>query len=428
MKKKYKGNSIFWAMLKMNILPIVLLAIVLTSFSAVRFASAMNQEVQNGLIDLSNTIFTMYDVMYEGDYHVITYDGSIYLFKGEHQLNGDYEIIDAIKEKSDVDVTVFYQDVRVLTTVYSKSGERAIGTRASAVARRDVLEGKKAQFYSNVLVEDEKYFAYYAPIIDSKGECVGMLFVGKPSSEVEELVWKSVRPIVYFAVVIGVAAGFLTVRFSRKMIAAIERTGDFVAQVSGGDLHAELSMQVLKREDELGDMGKNVVQMQKALCELVELDQLTGLNNRRNGEKLLRQVHLSCKNAGRPYCVAIGDIDFFKKINDTYGHECGDVVLSEISARIKAKMQGQGFAARWGGEEFLLVFQNMELAAAYRQLSELLEDIRTRKVQYKNCTEVQVTMTFGVVQGGKSSAEQLLRDADARLYQGKNNGRDQVVQ
>lgn len=428
MNKKYKGNSIFWVMLKLNILPIVLLAILLTSFSAAKFAEAMHQEVQNGLVDLCDTILTMYDTTYEGDYRIVEQDGAIYMFKGEHQLNGDFKIIDAIKDKTDIDITVFCKNIRVLTTVCADGGERAVGTRVSAVVERDVLEGKRAQFYSSVLVENEKYFAYYAPIVDSKGECVGMFFVGKPSAEVESLVWKSVSPIILFAIAIMVLAGFITIRFSKRMVAAIEMMRGFVEQVSGGNLHTELSPAVLKRTDELGDMGKHVVKMQRALRELIELDQLTGLNNRRTGDKLLRQIHTTCKREGNPYCVAIGDIDFFKKINDTYGHDCGDVVLAEVSSRIKSGIQGKGMAARWGGEEFLIVFKDTELSDAFRQLSELLESIRSKDIMYKEDTSVHVTMTFGVAQGGKSNVEQILRNADAKLYYGKNNGRNQVVQ
>lgn len=428
MKKKFKGNSIFWSLLRMNILPIVFLAVIITSFSATRFANSMNQEVKNGLVDICDIITTIYDSFYEGEYHVVEQDGAIYMLKGEHQLNGNFDIIDSIKEKTDVDVTIFYQDTRVLTTISDENGGRAVGTRVSAVVVRDVLEAKQAKFYPNVMVEDEKYFAYYSPIIDAQGECIGMFFVGKPSAEVERLVFKSVGPIILLSMLTMLLAGYVTIRFSKQLVDAIGKTEHFLEKVSCGNLQAQIDYSVLQRKDELGEMGRYIVRMQKALRELIEQDLLTGLHNRRSGEKMLRQLWRDSEKGGCPFCVAIGDIDHFKHVNDTYGHACGDAVLSQISAAMRRHMKGKGFAARWGGEEFLLGFKDMELAEATAALEEFLEEVRNMVVAYSDDVSVRVTMTFGIVQGGSDDKmEHIIKDADDKLYYGKNNGRNQIV-
>ncbi len=429
MEKKFKSNSIFWSLLKMNILPIVILAPVITSFSATRFANSMNQEVKNGLVDLCNTITTIYDSFYEGEYQVVEQGGAIYMLKGEHLLNGNFDIIDSIKEKTDVDVTIFYKDTRVLTTILDGNGDRAVGTRVSAVVVRDVLEAKQAKFYPNVMVENEKYFAYYSPIIDAQGECIGMFFVGKPSAEVEQLVFKSVGPIVLFAMLTMLLAGYITIRFSKQLVNAIGKTENFLEKVSGGNLHAELDYSLLHRKDELGEMGRYIVRMQNALRELIEQDLLTGLNNRRSGEKLLKQLQNDCEKEGYPFCIAIGDIDHFKHVNDTYGHACGDAVLSEVSSIMKMYMKRKGIVARWGGEEFLLAFKEMEIADSVECLEELLEEIRGTVITYSDEVSVSVTMTFGIVQGNPDiNIDHIIREADDKLYYGKNNGRNQIVQ
>ena len=110
MEQKIKGNSIFWSLLKLNIMPIVILAVIITSYSTTRFATSMNQEVKNGLVDLCNTITTIYDSLYEGEYHVVEQDGAIYMLKGEHLLNGNSDIIDSIKEQTDVDVNLYHRN------------------------------------------------------------------------------------------------------------------------------------------------------------------------------------------------------------------------------------------------------------------------------------------------------------------------------
>ena len=429
MEKKIKGNSIFWALLKLNIIPIVILAVIITSYSTTRFATSMNQEVKNGLVDLCNTITTIYDSLYEGEYRAVEQDGAIYMLKGEHLLNGNTDIIDSIKEQTDVDVTIFCQDTRVLTTIMDQNGNRAIGTMVSAVVKREVLEAKQAKFYPNVMVEDEKYFAYYSPIIDTQGECVGMFFVGKPSDEVEQLVLKSVSPIILIAIFTMILAGCVTIRFSKQLVDAIRKTEHFLEKVSQGNLHAQIDYSVLHRKDELGEMGRYTVRMQKALRVLIEQDLLTGLNNRRSGEKMLSQLWRDCEREGCSFCIAIGDIDHFKHVNDTYGHACGDAVLSQISTAMRRHMKGKGFAARWGGEEFLLGFKDMELAESVASLEVFLDEIRNMVIAYSDDVSVSVTMTFGIVQGSTDSKiEHIIKDADDKLYYGKNNGRNQIVE
>lgn len=428
MKKKINGSSLFWVLLKMNIIPIILLTLVITVFSAARFADSMSKEAQNGLKNLCDTVITMYDLMYVGDYHVIEQDGAVYLLKGDHQLNGDFSIIDAVKEETQVDITVFYQDTRVITTIADGRGNRAIGTRASAIVIKEVLEEGKERFYSKASIEGEGYFAYYVPLRASDGSVIGMLFVGKPSAEVDALVRESVKPIIMIGLLTMILACLITIRFSNQLVGAIKKIESFLEKVTGGELRAEFDPTVLKRTDELGEMGRYAVRMQKSLRELVEQDILTKLNNRRSGEKLLRQAQERFEKEGCPFCVAIGDIDHFKRINDNYGHECGDKVLIEISSRLRNNMLGKGFAARWGGEEFLLVFENMHLDEAARHLRGLLEDIRSIIVGDGEEPESHITMTFGVVQGSEDKLEHIVKDADTKLYFGKNNGRNQVVQ
>lgn len=109
---------------------------------------------------------------------------------------------------------------------------------------------------------------------------------------------------------------------------AIRKTESFLETIAKGELYAEFDADVLERKDELGEMGRYLIKMQKSLQELVEQDILTGLYNRRSGENLLRQTCENYRKDGIPFCVAIGDIDHFKRVNDTYGHECGDVALA----------------------------------------------------------------------------------------------------
>lgn len=427
-ERKRKRTSLYYVLLRANILSVLVLSVVIVVFCAKSFEKSIHEEVKTGLVDLSATIVTLYDHLYPGDFTTIELEDGLYLLKGGKQLNGNFDIIDEIKAETGMEITLTYGSVRVITTLTNSSGERLVGTRVNAAIKNAVFEEKKPHFYSEVSIEDESYFAYYAPLMNSDGKVVGMIFVAKPTAQVDGLVKDAVFPIFLIGSLAMLAMGFITIRFSSNLIDSIEKIEVFLDKIAKGNLHAELESEVLARQDELGDMGKNVVQMQKSLRELIEQDLLTGLNNRRSGEKKLRQVQADHKKTGMPFCVAIGDIDHFKHVNDTYGHECGDVVLSNISARLKRHMKGNGFAARWGGEEFLLVYENCDKEKAVGCLEDLLEEIRAARIQYGEDTIVQVTMTFGIENGSEENPEHIIHQADEKLYYGKNNGRNQIVQ
>lgn len=424
---KRKKTSLYYVLLKANITSVMVLALVIVIFSAKSFADSMHEEVKNGLVDLNATISTLYDQVYPGDFTTIEQEDGLYLLKGGNQLNGDFAIIDQIKKNTGIDITITYQDTRVITTLHNSAGERLVGTRVGAAVKKMVYEQGQPTFYPEVKIEGKGYFAYYAPLKNSDGTIIGMLFVAKPSDHVNKLVRDAVMPIFLIGLLAMVVVGFFTIRFTNKLIGAIDKIEVFLEKISKGNLNAELSAEVLTRKDELGEMGQHVVKMQKALRELIEQDLLTGLNNRRSGEKKLKQVQIDNTRTGLPFSVAIGDIDHFKRVNDTYGHECGDVVLANVSGRLKRHMKGNGFAVRWGGEEFLLVYDRCNKEKAVGCLEDLMQEIRAAKIQYGE-EVVQVTMTFGIEDGSEDNLDHIIRSADEKLYYGKNNGRNQIVQ
>ena len=343
--------------------------------------------------------------------------------------DGDYELIDSVKKVTNVDITLFYQDIRVATTLENHKGERVVGTQVSPVVKRDVLDKADDMFYSSVMVEDERYFAYYAPLFAEDGSCIGMIFVAQPSANVEKLIRNSIMPMVVIAILVMILVAFVTIHYTTGLVDTIKKIETYMANIAKGHLHDALDYEVLKRDDELGEMGRNAVRMQKSLRELVEEDTLTGLNNRRCGEKKLHQTYEDYAKRGISYCVALGDIDFFKRVNDTYGHDCGDVVLTEIAKRLKYFMRGKGYAVRWGGEEFLLVFPEFHIDEAEEVMNEFIHELDAHSVSYKEETEVHITMTFGIVEAGEQFAniDSMVSGADRRLYIGKQNGRNQIV-
>ena len=159
------------------------------------------------------------------------------------------------------------------------------------------------------------------------------------------------------------------------------------------------------------------------LREIACIDPLTGLINRRVMYEYINAI----KENDCEYSVAIGDIDDFKNINDTYGHDCGDYVLTEIS-RIFSNLSNDNVKiARWGGEEFLFLFLESEKENASCIINNILDEMRHKIFTYGDNT-FGITMTFGVSE--KSISQDIsnaIVEADKNLYHGKSHGKNQIV-
>lgn len=171
-----------------------------------------------------------------------------------------------------------------------------------------------------------------------------------------------------------------------------------------------------------------ILQYSKKLEMIATTDPLTKLQNRRGMythiEDYIKE-HVNDNNF--VLTLGIGDIDFFKKINDTYGHEAGDYVLETLAKLMKEFMKDKGMVARWGGEEFLFCFEEENGDYAFESLSKLLHLIERYEFSYNNI-DFKVTMTFGLEEfDEREGIEKTISKADQKLYMGKEAGRNRVI-
>lgn len=428
MEKKAR-SSIYKTIPAMAIVPLLLFGLLVLAICSWRFNGVMREKVGEELQNIAASVAATYNAVYPGEYRYETEDNIAFYYKGDEEITGDFQIIDSLKEATGAEITIFYKDVRMLTTIKDGNGERLIGSGVSTIICRDVLDQKEARFYDGVDIGSNTYYAYYMPLLTENGGCIGMIAVAKPTEIIRDMVLKAVIPIVFVVLVGMLAAGLVSFRYAKSLTTAMGNLQKALANVAKGELSKEPHYTVMGRNDEISDMGKSVVAMQKSLRGLIERDALTELYNRRCANQSLKKIIKKAEATGTKFCIALGDIDFFKKVNDTYGHDMGDKVLVAASKVMKSSMMGKGFVSRWGGEEFLIVYDETEYEDGLKKLNTFMENVRKMQIPDERFEmPIQITMTFGMVQGkAGDDMENLLRIADERLYKGKTGGRNRIV-
>lgn len=169
--------------------------------------------------------------------------------------------------------------------------------------------------------------------------------------------------------------------------------------------------------------------MKHAMDELrsaARVDPLTGLYNRRHLADELRAVASASTRQRQPFAVVMIDLDHFKAINDSYGHETGDEVLRATAQRLVGSARKEDIVGRWGGDEFLAVLPASELNAGRTASERLLEGVRSSPVRTPTGA-VRVTASAGLAAGVGGDPQRLLLAADSALYEAEGKGRKRVA-
>jgi len=166
---------------------------------------------------------------------------------------------------------------------------------------------------------------------------------------------------------------------------------------------------------------------EREMEQLAIKDSLTELYNRRKMYEMIALEKARMERHGKASVLVIGDIDWFKAINDEYGHDCGDEVLKVISKLMQKTLRQQDILSRWGGEEFMLLLPETSNDGAMKVIDVLRTTIATHDFEYCG-NHLSVTMTFGMqVFDNTQPVEDIIKQADNSLYKGKEKGRNCVI-
>jgi len=307
------------------------------------------------------------------------------------------------------------------------TGETMIAAIVSAYVVTNLIAMALYEKFKNLDV-----FTYYLAIAASSLLLI-LLFTGGSGNS--GIVWLPAWPILIYSILPVKTATFVSLGlYSFIIVCLLGPSPPFVvAEYSAHVEYAGIGSALLvglftftqarTREQSLESIGK----LNSELRQIASTDSLTHLANRRD---MSLRLEFECKRAQRAedeFSIIICDIDYFKKINDSFGHSVGDQALQAFSALLESRFRETDKVGRWGGEEFLVILPHTDLREATKTANTVrLEVCQTSLIRH--IPNRLVTMSAGVASSSESTEPgNLLKIADNRLYKAKNSGRNRVM-
>jgi diguanylate cyclase (GGDEF)-like protein len=295
-----------------------------------------------------------------------------------------------------------------------------------------LYDEQKSSVIFRMIVENGNKLPLFETLVGEGGGCIGTCIRNRSElvvNDVQEdtggltnmgrIITNGIVPrsLIYYPLLLaGKVIGLMTVQsyhanaYTHNNVETIRALGAYVA-VALNNSHTSEELRRNARELDL----------------ISKTDPLTGIYNRRFIIEKMEEERTRFRRYGKRFSLIIIDIDFFKKVNDAWGHDCGDHVLVETSKQLKTLLREQDCLARWGGEEFLILLPETDADGAEVLAERLRLSIEEKAFEYRK-KRIFVTLTLGISEYSDNiSVDDAIRKADNALYEGKNRGRNCVV-
>lgn len=375
---------------------------------------------------------------------------------------------DKLKNLFGSEVTVFYGDTRIVTTI-TRAGKSIVGTTLEPDIAEIVIKNKQV-YFGDAVILGESYKTYYRPLLNADGEAFATIFLGIPLVELEEETNQSIRE----GIILGLCGLVISTVLLYLIISSISQPITMLSNemyhIANGNLNIEINF---KNNDEVGDLGKSLMKVAQTIHKLLDdidrmiteqkkgnveycldsqdflgdyktladnilelaafgmIDQLTGIPNRRSFDNRLELEWERAARGKQPISMLMLDIDKFKTYNDTFGHQQGDVTLRIISSTIKQTLNRSiDFTARWGGEEFVVLLPDTDADGAFSVAERIRAAIEAAEIPCDDIRGRKATISIGVhtlIPAHDDTAADFITAADNALYRAKETGRNKVV-
>lgn len=283
-KKKGLGiHSFLTELLLICITPVVLLVSILIVVASNNLKSGLQQEAMNSLQATAIAVKAGYTQLNDGDF-ALNENGDF--VKGDYNISEHIEDIDDYTDGIETDVTLFYGDTRMATSLLDLSGNRIIGTQASAEVVEKVLKQGGTFSSYRTMINEKNYYCYYMPLENADGSIVGMVFSGQPSEDIDAYISQRTAYVTMIAIICAVVMTILNFFIAKKISKIIIVMENKVNQLAQGDLTGEVEASVLKRKDEFGLIGKALLKLQDELRHITGNIQTSANDVLKNGDEL----------------------------------------------------------------------------------------------------------------------------------------------
>lgn len=248
--------------LMVALLPLAALGVIIVLLSNARINTVVSGTIESALKSAAVSVRDTLDYADEGDYGM---DRNNKFCKGEFNITKNPELVDNIKEAADIDITIFYGNIRYMTSILDEKGNRMVGTRAGDEVVQEVIENGNEYFSKDVDIYGVKYYGYYLPLYDTHENAVGMVFAGIPQTDAKAQIRSILSLIVGIVLATAVIAGVFLVFIVRKLVQALRKGSVALEHVAQGNLNVELDQTILKRKDEIGNITRAIMRLKEEL-------------------------------------------------------------------------------------------------------------------------------------------------------------------
>lgn len=290
-------------LLAMVLLPVFIVSVVVIFFGRQSLADGLSSEALNGLELLAQAVHAGYGNM-EGDFYL---DEENNLWKGDTNLSANIHMIDNYVAASHADVTIFIGKTRRLTSlVDNTTGERIVGTDAADEVWNAVQSGELFED-TDLMINGQNYFACYLPLEDANGDIIGMVFAGQPSVEIESYINSVISRFAIAVIIMLLIVAVIGFFEANDIAQSVLKAEQALLQLADGNLNTNIHNRVLRRGDEIGDMGRAVAGLGSRLKEIVGRLQATSAELFQAGNGL-ESMAASSSNATDEISRAVEDI------------------------------------------------------------------------------------------------------------------------
>lgn len=256
--------------------------------------------------ELAATAFTTYELfenVSDGEFSIR--DGELY--KGEKNISADTELLDKIKAQTGMEVTLFWQDTRMATTIIGEDGKRAVGTKLDAAVAGNILAGN-SQYVDRIDIAGQDYSAYYMPLTQSgSNEVIGIVFTGRNRSDITTFVSSRLTSGCVILILCSIVIVLLCLRLIFSITKPIDKSCGYLGEIAENNLNFEMDERYLSRGDEVGDIARAVHALKLGLSDIVS--QLQSSANRLEGNSTdFRKQFTDITESVNNVTMAVGEI------------------------------------------------------------------------------------------------------------------------